>query len=509
MKINPFIWRFLVLLLFSFCYRVTAAQQFSDISKYKDWQYYKQLQELYSLSGNHLLWVNNKDARSYLIKQFERSAELALDINDYETAFIKSYNDGERLRTFADSLDADVHFTESAIHFFTEVGIGSAGPHFSYDGLKYEPVVADLPMRLNEHLREKSLDKLVNELQPKCKEYISAHQKLNALQKMTAAASFKEVNLSSNAVDPANKQLVIKLYQLGFIDSANQLLNKKELVLKVKAAQKQFDLFNDGVLRSTSIEAFNVPLRKRIEQLALLINNLRWLEPLKQHNSALLLNIPSADFFLYENGSITLDSKVIVGKPSTPTPTLTSTITEVILYPYWNVPQNIATRELLPNIRRNIGYLEAGNFQVINREGRILNPYMINWHALSESYFPYIIRQCTGCDNSLGIVKFNFYNPFTVYLHDTPAKALFNFSKRYFSHGCMRVEKPVELARTLLGYNRIAIDTLTAKGCVKQQAPVIVPAQKKMPVLIMYSTAWYTKEGEVRFYENVYGKLGY
>ncbi|HTM92436.1 MAG TPA: L,D-transpeptidase family protein, partial [Flavisolibacter sp.] len=132
--------------------------------------------------------------------------------------------------------------------------------------------------------------------------------------------------------------------------------------------------------------------------------------------------------------------------------------------------------------------------------------YKIDWKSLSATYFPYHIRQSTGCDNALGIVKFEFYNPFTVYLHDTPNKGLFSFNKRYFSHGCMRVEKPVELAHLLLGRNRIAIDTLTAKGCLNQQAPKPVAVEKELPVMILYSTVWYNKEGEVRFYDDVYGK---
>ena len=176
----------------------------------------------------------------------------------------------------------------------------------------------------------------------------------------------------------------------------------------------------------------------------------------------------------------------------------------MILYPYWNVPYKIATRELLPSIKRNRGYLAANNFQVLDKNGRILNPYSINWSSFSTSYFPYTIRQSTGCDNSLGLLKFNFYNPFTVYLHDTPAKGLFTLNKRYFSHGCMRVEKPVEFGQLLLGRNRMAIDTLTIKGCLKSQAPKSVPTEEKLPVVVMYSTAWYDSTGRVIFFEDIY-----
>jgi murein L,D-transpeptidase YcbB/YkuD len=153
---------------------------------------------------------------------------------------------------------------------------------------------------------------------------------------------------------------------------------------------------------------------------------------------------------VYSQGKVNLEMRMIVGKPSTPTSTLASRVNEVILYPYWHVPYSIATKELLPIIKRNPGYIEAGNYQVLNKSGNIVDPYSINWRALSRNYFPYLIRQSTGCDNALGLLKLNFYSPFGIYLHDTPVKSLFMLNKRYFSHGCMRMEKPMELGHLVL-----------------------------------------------------------
>jgi murein L,D-transpeptidase YcbB/YkuD len=117
-----------------------------------------------------------------------------------------------------------------------------------------------------------------------------------------------------------------------------------------------------------------------------------------------------------------------------------------------------------------------------------------------------MIRQSTGCDNALGLVKLNFYNPYSVYLHDTPNKSLFNFNKRYFSHGCMRVEKAMELAHLVLKNNSIAIDTLEAKGCLYNQSPIIVPADEIIPVFVLYNTAWVDSTGGVSFSEDIYRK---
>jgi murein L,D-transpeptidase YcbB/YkuD len=178
------------------------------------------------------------------------------------------------------------------------------------------------------------------------------------------------------------------------------------------------------------------------------------------------------------------------------------------MYPYWNVPNKIATKELLPSIKRDPAFLERNNFQVLNKQRELVDPRKINWHSLSTSNFPYLIRQSTGCDNSLGIVKLNFYNPFTVYLHDTPGKGLFFLNKRYFSHGCMRVEKAMELAKLVASKHEFTIDTIESKGCTINQAPLVLAADKPMNLIVLYSTAWYDNKGAIFFSEDVYKKLG-
>jgi murein L,D-transpeptidase YcbB/YkuD len=263
----------------------------------------------------------------------------------------------------------------------------------------------------------------------------------------------------------------------------------------------------DGVLRTTSLRELNIPLSVRMKQLSLSVNYYRWLYCLVQNQSVIVVNIPAAYLKVYRDKSAFLEMRIIVGKPSTPTPTLASSVREVILYPYWHVPFSIKTKELLPAIQRNPGYIHAGNYQVLNSSGKILDPYSINWHALSANYFPYIIRQSTGCDNSLGLLKLNFYSPFGVYLHDTPKKNLFGLNKRYFSHGCMRMEKPMDLGHLVLKNNSIAIDTLEEKGCLRNQSPVTVKADENIPVLVWYNPAGIDSTGRVLFFEDVYKKF--
>lgn len=164
----------------------------------------------------------------------------------------------------------------------------------------------------------------------------------------------------------------------------------------------------------------------------------------------LYINIPSFRLDLLKGDSVLMSSKIIVGKPTTPTPELSSNVDCFIIFPYWYVPRKISVDEYLPEIKKNLSFLERNRFDVLNRKGKIVNPDSINWRSFNKYKFPVILRQREGTDNSLGIIKFTFDNPFGVYLHDTNAKRLFNSTVRAFSHGCIRMERANDLAHYLL-----------------------------------------------------------
>jgi L,D-transpeptidase YcbB len=353
------------------------------------------------------------------------------------------------------------------------------------------------------------LQALITGLDPALPEVIVMGNKIRWFNTVITDSNFREVIIKSTQVDRNNKPLISKLFQLGILDSIHMNLPDSTLKQSIKEAQLQFDLPGDGVLHSTIMQELNVPLSVRLQQLNLSINYYRWLYCLVQNQAVIVVNIPAAYMKVYRSNEVILEMRMIVGKKTTHTPTLASKIDEVTLYPYWHVPYSIATKELLPAIKRNPGFIDAGNYQVLNQAGKIVDPYSVNWNAFSTNYFPYIIRQSTGCDNSLGLIKLNFYSPFGVYLHDTPAKGLFILNKRFFSHGCMRMEKPMELGHLVLKNNGIAIDTLTAKGCLLNQSPITVPADEHMPVIVWYNPAGIDSAGRVIFYNDVYGKFNW
>ena len=498
---------FLLCLLSLFFFHFSKAQTFTDVvlQKLGNSPRTKQIRLFYELNKERFFWVVRVPLLEDLLEVIAQADSLALNARDYQFEFMQQFRAHPNLRTKSDSMEAEACFADAALHFFSDLYFGNQEPTFQYRSYAFTRDESKLVQLVFNSARTDSLVHLVKLFRPSAKTYSIFMEKRNWFRKMLAEKDFRDIPVSVTKTEQNNRALLARLYQLGVLDSQVTFMDEKRLKPSLRKAQLLFDVFVDGTLRSTTVKAFNVPLQQRMSELTRAINYIRWLEQAKA-NFVLVLNIPSTDFWVYRLNDSLLYSKVIVGKKSTPTPTLTSIITEVILYPYWMVPHKIAVRELLPAIQQNPYFLQWGNYQVLNKAGKVLNPDHINWKSLSRAYFPYIIRQSTGCDNALGIVKFQFDNPFTVYLHDTPGKGLFFLNKRYFSHGCMRVESPVELAHIVLDRNRLAIDTLTEKGCLYHQSPVVVPVQKQLPIIILYSTAWYTKTGELRFYDDVYGK---
>ena len=240
-----------------------------------------------------------------------------------------------------------------------------------------------------------------------------------------------------------------------------------------------------------------------ITQVQETLNTYRWLNRFRGSNR-IIVNIPSATLRLIDGQSTTLfSSRVVVGKRSTPTPLFTAYLPSVVIYPYWNVPRSIMLRELLPKIRRYpVATLNAMKLQVIDAKGQVVDPTAINW-TTPASTFPYRLRQSTGCDNALGLLKFNITSPYDIYLHDTNARQAFSRENRQLSHGCVRVEKPDSLANLLLGHARFGPDYLIS--CARNTKPRTIPLPQAVPVILVYNVLDIDSAGAIRVYRNVYG----
>lgn len=215
----------------------------------------------------------------------------------------------------------------------------------------------------------------------------------------------------------------------------------------------------------------------------------------------LLVDLRKAELRYVVNQRDSIKMKVVVGKPATPTPFFATWLSQVVLYPYWYVPASIAIQEYLPKIKRSATWLNEQNMQVIDKNGRVLNPDTIHWHNFSTSYFPYTLRQATGCDNALGVLKIEFSTPYGVYIHDTNNKAAFLKQNRLLSHGCIRVEEPFKLGSLLIKEN---LDTNFLQSCFLEQRPVFRKVSDSIPVFSIYTIAHARKGGGVEYAKDVY-----
>jgi murein L,D-transpeptidase YcbB/YkuD len=238
------------------------------------------------------------------------------------------------------------------------------------------------------------------------------------------------------------------------------------------------------------------------DQLITSINLFRWIHHFNLEKY-IVVNIPSASLYYYENDSAFLKMKVVVGKPSTRTPRFAALCDKIIYFPYWNVPNSIAVKEYLPVFKQNPAMVSVLNMQVIDKKGNIIPDEQINWSLYSKNYFPYRIRQSTGCDNALGVMKFNLTSPFDVYLHDTNMKSAFSATFRFFSHGCIRLEKPFQLAERLL---EAPVDSIALVTPSQPQPSKTVTLPRPIPVFVVYMTAE-VEAGQVVYYRDVYNLL--
>jgi murein L,D-transpeptidase YcbB/YkuD len=277
------------------------------------------------------------------------------------------------------------------------------------------------------------------------------------------------------------------------------------LAAAVRAFQERHKISADGALGAGTLKELNVPVAARVDQIRVNLERGRWV--LHEITSADLVVVDVAGFEV----SYLRDRKVLwqgnaqVGKAYRQTPVFKSAIDHVVFNPTWTVPPGILGKDMLPAIRRNPDYLAKKKLQVIDRSGKPVDPASIDWAKYTGNNFPYMLRQGPGPDNALGLVKIMFPNSYLVYLHDTPSKSLFDQTERAFSSGCIRVQRPFELAELVLNdpqtWNRDSIDAVIKTGetrTARLKTPV--------PVLLMYWTVDPTQEGRVVFKRDPYGR---
>ncbi len=216
----------------------------------------------------------------------------------------------------------------------------------------------------------------------------------------------------------------------------------------------------------------------------------------------IVVNVPAFMLYVMSDDSVVMTSKVIVGESATETPSLSSRIERIVFYPYWHVPRKIAVKEYLPAIQRDRGVIEANNFDVLDRNGALLPADSVPWDTFSEDYFPVSLRQREGKENALGVIKFEFRNPYAVFLHDTNNRRLFKATVRTFSHGCIRMEKAEALAHFLVTGDLDSKSKEVSKWLEAKERHTL-HLRKPVPIYVRYFTAE-VRAGRLFLFPDVY-----
>ena len=279
-----------------------------------------------------------------------------------------------------------------------------------------------------------------------------------------------------------------------------------ELVGAVKLFQEDAGLKPDGIVRGETLRQLNVSIAARIDQLILNMERWRWL-PKRFEPDYLLVNIPEYTLHVVENNKEVFNMRVIVGKVLHETPIFSDKMEYVVLAPYWNVPFSIIENELRDKLVANPNYLDRLDMEVVKgggRKAKVIDPATVDWANTTQETFKYTLRRRPGPKNDLGDVKFIFPNSNDIYLHDTPHDELFSQSARSFSHGCVRLSEPIKLATYLLR-NKPGWDQQTILDTIATRREKYVTLKEKLPVYLVYFTAWADADGHPHFRDDIYG----
>jgi L,D-transpeptidase YcbB len=482
--------------------------------------YQPSLQKFYEPTGYSPAWVQGTRPSSQalsMIALFKNAWIKGLEPEDYDASRWDA-----RLRALPDSGAGvavfDLALTVCAMRYVSDLRVGRINPqHFNF-GLNVEHKKYDLAQFLRDRLLPASdMAAALEGIEPPFAGYQRTEQALVRYTELTKIDDGEKLPAPAKPINPGQvysgvPRLMRFLRLVGDLPpdaamSANPQLYDGALVEGVKRFQRRHGLDDDGRLGIATVKQLNVPLSDRVRQLQLTLERWRWL-PTEFSSPPIVVNIP--DFRLRavdENNKVAMDMRVVVGKAMrTQTPVFSRDMTYVVLRPYWNVPPSILRGEIIPAIQRNRNYIADKRYEVTTHDGKVVTSGELSDDVLAQLKAGKLaVRQKPGPTNALGLVKLIFPNEHNVYLHSTPAPDLFSRSRRDFSHGCIRVEKPAELAAWVLRNNSGWTLQRVQQGMQHGSDNVTVSLAQRVPVFIVYGTAIAYENNEVHFYDDIYG----
>lgn len=473
------------------------------------------LNNLYEKFGYNLLWSKEQNWNSSadsVIQFVDKSALYGLFPEDYHkqelTALRKLFADDSLYRKERKDPRlwgvADLLLTDAFIQLIHDIKIGRL-PNDSISLNRDSLITADYLQKQISLLKDSgSINKLMHSLEPNHWGY---HQLKKGLEKFLKKASFTEFTKVPSRDNQGYKRALQKrLYEGGYLSLDSIQADSSQMAYAVKQFQQDHGLTVDGRVGDATIRMMNLSDREKFIRIAISMDKYKKF-PDRMPDRYIWVNAASNYLDVVDGGKVLFRSRVISGKPHTRTPLLNSSISQLITYPQWVPPPSIVSKEILPAVKKNPGYLAKKGFSLLDKDGNEVDPFSVDWSKFSKGV-PYRIVQGSGDANALGILKFHFDNKYSVYLHDTNQRYLFANAMRSLSHGCIRVQEWERLALYILetdrqsGANSV---TDSLKRWLKNKEKHHLMVRNKMPVFIRYITCEGI-DGDIIFYDDVYGE---
>lgn len=409
--------------------------------------------------------------------------------------------------------DLDLLLTDAFFKLAAHLELGKVDPSklkSNWD-ISRKPQREDYVILLSQALQANQIRKALEKLYPdfsiyrKGREVVRRMDELQKRDTLNWKAIKVDQSLKLGQFDNAVPLIRQRLAFWGYLDPSFVSENKiydSTVVLAIKDFQKSNGMEPDGSLGKNTAVALNASPSALMDVAALNLERLRWLPDTVREAEFILVNIANYQLDYINRLDTLLSAKVIVGKRYHESPIFSAPMSYIVFSPYWNIPTSITRSEIIPSVRKNPNYLQQKNMEVITTSGKVVDPASINWQSKS---FPYLIRQKPGGNNSLGLVKFMFPNSHSVYIHDTPARSLFEKEDRALSHGCIRIQNPAKFAQILLKDDP-KWTTARIEEAMHQTKEQIVSLPRKIPVVLVYLTFWADSNGQAHFRPDIYGR---
>ena len=467
--------------------------------------------KLYESREYSLIW---SDGAQYnhkaldLYKAILNARNIGLDPADYDLEIIKYFLE----TTIYDATilnKSDIAFTHAYVKLANHIGNKTSSYNLSneYDLFENNSFLAviqnkEIDANASKNIAESPLLK---------QDHYS--RLLNALEKYRGLSDeFEPIILQKNSliIGDSSSEIIKarnRLFEFGDYkntDLSSEIFDEK-LALAISDFQHRHGLEADGILGKRTVREINKSAKFRSTQLEVNLERAKQISELGD-SRFILVNIPEYKLYVIENGKAIYQTRVVVGKKIHKTPVLTSEISEFVVNPYWNVPASITKNEIIPKFQKDPEYLSKNNMKIIsslNKKNIFIDPEIVDWTTIDPESAALRIRQDPGKNNSLGRVKFIFPNNHRVYLHDTPSRSLFAHNSRAFSHGCVRVENPFELAEVLIS-NSESWTSEKLNYFTNRKKTKIIKLDKPIPIHITYMTAWADEQGIINFRPDIY-----